>query len=113
VTDGVYVAIGYDLANTILIQTTEGHVVVDVSMNPVIAERVRADLEAEVGKAPIHTIIYTHSHVVSETMWQDYWRHVTPHDAPTMMPPDEGSPCVLHGGRITWAAPGRGGRMGP
>lgn len=72
VTDGVYVAIGYDLANTILIQTTEGHVVVDVSMNPVIAERVRADLEAEVGKAPIHTIIYTHSHVVSETMWQDY-----------------------------------------
>ncbi len=63
VTPGVFVAIGYDLANTILIQTPAGHVVVDVSMNPSRATLVRKDLEAAAGKAPIHTIIYTHSHV--------------------------------------------------
>jgi hypothetical protein len=65
VTDGIYVAIGYDLANTILIKTEEGHVVVDVAMNPERATRMRNDLEAVAGKAPIHSIIYTHSHVVS------------------------------------------------
>ena len=36
---------------------------VDVSMNPERAARVRRDLEAVVGKAFIHSIIYTHSHV--------------------------------------------------
>lgn len=64
VTEGVFVAIGYDLANTILIQTAEGHVVVDVAMNPERASRMRAALEAVAGKAPIHSIVYTHSHVV-------------------------------------------------
>lgn len=69
-TDGIYVAIGYDLANTILIQTEEGHVVVDVAMNPMIAREMRADLEAVAGKAPIHSIIYTHSHVVRRSRRQ-------------------------------------------
>ena len=32
-------------------------------MNPERARRVRRDLEAAAGKAPIHSIIYTHSHV--------------------------------------------------
>lgn len=63
VTDGVFVAVGYDLANTILIRTAEGHVVVDVAMNPERASRMRAALEAAAGKAPIHSIVYTHSHV--------------------------------------------------
>lgn len=36
---------------------------VDVSMNPERAARVRRDLEAVAGKAFIHSIIYTHSHV--------------------------------------------------
>ena len=65
VAPGVFVALAYDLANTILIQTEEGHVVVDVAMNPERAGRIRRDLEAVAGKAPIHSIIYTHSHVVS------------------------------------------------
>lgn len=64
VTEGVFVAIGYDLANTILIRTAEGHVVVDVAMNPKRASRMREALEAVAGKAPIHSIVYTHSHVV-------------------------------------------------
>ena len=61
--DRVYLAIGYDLANTILIKTSEGNVVIDVSMNPKRARQVRDDLEAQAGKDFIHTIIYTHSHV--------------------------------------------------
>ena len=61
--DRVYLAIGYDLANTILIKTSEGSIVVDVSMNPTRARQVRDDLEARAGKDFIHTIIYTHSHV--------------------------------------------------
>ena len=63
VKDRVYLAIGYDLANTILIKTSEGHIVVDVSMNPKRAKTVREELEAKAGKDFIHTIIYTHSHV--------------------------------------------------
>ncbi len=62
--EDVFVAIGYDLANTILIRTSEGHVVVDVGMNPGRARPMRAALEAAAGKAPIHSIIYTHSHAV-------------------------------------------------
>jgi uncharacterized membrane protein YgcG len=34
VTDDVFVAVGFDLANTILVRTSEGHVVIDVAMNP-------------------------------------------------------------------------------
>lgn len=64
VTEGVFVAIGYDLANTILVQTEEGHVVVDVAMNPERAQAMRTALEERAGRAPIHSIIYTHSHVV-------------------------------------------------
>lgn len=63
-TEDVFVAIGYDLANTILIRTAEGHVVVDVAMSPGRARPMRAALEEKAGKAPIHSIIYTHSHVV-------------------------------------------------
>jgi len=65
VTDDIYVAIGFDLANTILIKTSAGHVVVDVAMNPDRASKMRAALEEVAGKDYIHTIIYTHSHVVS------------------------------------------------
>lgn len=64
VTDGVWVAIGYDLANSILVETSEGHVVIDVAMNPVRSKTMREALEAEVGKGHVHTVIYTHSHVV-------------------------------------------------
>lgn len=58
----VYVAVGYDLANTILIRTPEGNVVVDVSMSPKRAKEVRAALE-EKAPGPVKAIIYTHSHI--------------------------------------------------
>jgi alkyl sulfatase BDS1-like metallo-beta-lactamase superfamily hydrolase len=59
---GLFVAIGYDLANTILLKTSEGNVVVDVSMSPARAGIVR---QALLARAPGRTraIIYTHSHI--------------------------------------------------
>ncbi len=58
----VFLAIGYDLANTILIRTDAGNVVVDVSMSPVRAREVRAALTA-VAPGRTVAVIYTHSHI--------------------------------------------------
>lgn len=62
VAPGVHVAIGFDLANTVLIETSAGHVVVDAGMSPVTAAATKAALLA---KAPgkIAALIYTHSHL--------------------------------------------------
>lgn len=62
-TDTVWVAVGYDLANTILIKTSAGHVIVDVAMSPAKARVIRRALIEAAGDAPVHTIIYTHSHI--------------------------------------------------
>ena len=62
VTDGVFVAIGYDLANTILVQTDAGNVVIDVSISPAAATRVKAALN-ERAPGPTKAIIFTHSHI--------------------------------------------------
>lgn len=60
--DRIFAAIGYDLANTILIHTDAGNVVVDVGMSPTRArEAKRALTEASPGKTL--AIIYTHSHI--------------------------------------------------
>ena len=64
VTDSVWVATGYDLANTILIKTSEGHVIVDVAMSPTKARIIKEALYAAVGADKVHTIVYTHSHMV-------------------------------------------------
>lgn len=58
----LFVAIGYDLANTILLRTDAGNVVIDVSMSPTRAAEVRAALMA-VAPGPTRAIIYTHSHI--------------------------------------------------
>lgn len=62
ITDRVFLAIGFDLASTILVRTAAGNVVVDVGMSPARAAPVReALLRASPG--PIAAIIYTHSHI--------------------------------------------------
>ena len=60
--EGVFVAIGYDLANTIVVQTSEGNIVIDPAMSPLRAREVRDAMRAH---APGKTaaIIYTHSHI--------------------------------------------------
>ena len=62
ITDGVWAAVGHDLANTIVIQTPDGNVVIDVGSEPERAARTR---DALLEKAPGKTlaIIYTHSHI--------------------------------------------------
>ena len=63
ISEHVWAAIGFDLANTILINTPEGNVIVDVSTCPAKARKVRAALEAQAPKAPVIAVIYTHSHI--------------------------------------------------
>ena len=62
VVPGVWVALAFDLANTILVETTAGNVIIDPGMSPHRAAPVKAALLA---KAPGATraIIYTHSHI--------------------------------------------------
>jgi alkyl sulfatase BDS1-like metallo-beta-lactamase superfamily hydrolase len=58
----ILVAVGYDLANTILIRTNDGHVVVDVGMSPARAKEAREALLA-LAPGPVRAVVYTHSHI--------------------------------------------------
>jgi len=62
VSENVWMARGYDLANTFLIQTSEGNVIVDVASCPSRAEPQKEALLAA-APGPIKAIIYTHSHL--------------------------------------------------
>jgi len=63
ISEHVWAAIGYDLANEILIHTPAGTVVIDPLMSPQRGEPARRDLLARVPKGPVKAIIYTHSHI--------------------------------------------------
>jgi len=63
VTDRVWVAIGYDLANVVLIHTDEGNVIVDTTMSPARAEKVKKAFSEKAPRGPVRAIIYTHSHI--------------------------------------------------
>jgi len=61
VTDGVYVAIGYGLANSILLEGQDGVVIVDVMESVEAAIPVKNAFE-NITTKPIKAIIYTHYH---------------------------------------------------
>ncbi|HET7295285.1 MAG TPA: MBL fold metallo-hydrolase, partial [Vicinamibacteria bacterium] len=61
VTDGVYVAVGYSMANSILIVGDGGNIIVDTTSKLDDAQAVRAEF-AKISGAPVSAIIYTHSH---------------------------------------------------
>lgn len=61
VTDGVYVAIGYGIANSILLVGDDGVIVVD-TMETVEAAREVFAAFREVTDKPVKALIYTHSH---------------------------------------------------
>jgi glyoxylase-like metal-dependent hydrolase (beta-lactamase superfamily II) len=61
VTDGVYVAVGYSMANAILIVGDGGNIIVDTTTKLDDAQAVRAEF-AKISRAPVRAIIYTHSH---------------------------------------------------
>ncbi|MCO4768602.1 MAG: MBL fold metallo-hydrolase [Deltaproteobacteria bacterium] len=62
VAEGVWAAVGYDLANTILVQTADGNVVIDAGMSPSRSAVSRAAL-LEKAPGPTAAIVYTHSHI--------------------------------------------------
>ncbi|NPV63781.1 MAG: MBL fold metallo-hydrolase [Methanotrichaceae archaeon] len=66
VTDGVYVAVGYGRANPVLIEGTDGLIVVDPGESITSAKMVKAaynkHLDDIFSKKPVKAIIYTHYH---------------------------------------------------
>jgi alkyl sulfatase BDS1-like metallo-beta-lactamase superfamily hydrolase len=63
ISEHVWVALGFDLANEIIIQTAEGIVIVDSLMNLERAAAARKELLKNVPGGSVKAIIYTHSHI--------------------------------------------------
>lgn len=63
VSERVWVALGFDLANVVLIHTQEGNIIVDAGMSPAKAREIKTALEKEAPSAPVRALIYTHSHI--------------------------------------------------
>jgi mRNA degradation ribonuclease J1/J2 len=61
VADGVYVAVGYSMANVTLIVGEGGTIIVDTTSRVDHAQAVKAEF-AKISSAPVRAIIYTHSH---------------------------------------------------
>ena len=61
VTDGVHVAVGYALANSILIEGEKTNVIIDTTGTEETAREVK-DLFDAINPNPVETIIYTHNH---------------------------------------------------
>src|SRR5579885_3020669 len=61
VTDGVYDAVGFSAANSILLEGTDGVVIVDTTISSEDARAVLAEFRKITDK-PVRAIIYTHSH---------------------------------------------------
>jgi alkyl sulfatase BDS1-like metallo-beta-lactamase superfamily hydrolase len=61
VTDGVHVAVGYGLANSILIEGTDGVIIVDTMESLETAAAVKAAFD-RITRKPVRAIIYTHNH---------------------------------------------------
>ncbi len=61
-TPNLFVAVGFDLANTIVLHTSDGNVVVDAMMSPERAELAKAEL-AKVAPGPTKALVFTHSHI--------------------------------------------------
>lgn len=61
VTDGVHVAIGFGIANSILIEGEDAAIVVDVMESLEAAERIAERFRAITDK-PVKALVYTHSH---------------------------------------------------
>ena len=61
VTDGVWVAVGFSDANSVLIEGEGGSIVVDTTSDEEEAKQVKAEF-GKLSRAPVRAIIYTHSH---------------------------------------------------
>ena len=66
VTEDVYVAIGYGLANSILIVGNNSNIIIDTTEDPELGKQINKEFK-KISNLPNEAIIYTHSHV-------DHWR---------------------------------------
>lgn len=61
VTEGVHVAVGFGLANSVLIEGKGGNIIVDCMESDGAAAKVKAAFE-KISSQPVKAIIYTHNH---------------------------------------------------
>lgn len=61
VTENIHVAMGYGLANSILIEGEQGNIIVDCMESNEAAQRVKNEFE-QISTKPTKAIIYTHNH---------------------------------------------------
>lgn len=61
VVEGIHVAVGFGLANSILIEGDEGNIIVDCMESNEAAARVKKEFNA-INNHPVRAIIYTHNH---------------------------------------------------
>ncbi len=61
VTEGVHVAVGFGLANSILIEGSHGLIIVDTMESALAAKNVKAEFDKITDK-PVKAIVYSHSH---------------------------------------------------
>lgn len=61
VIEGIHVAIGFGLANSILIEGENGNIIVDCTESNEVAEKVKVEFN-KISTKPITAIIYTHNH---------------------------------------------------
>ncbi len=61
VMDGVYVAIGFGIANSVLIEGDDGVIIVDTLGSAEAAQEVKAEFD-KITTKPVKAIIYTHNH---------------------------------------------------
>ena len=61
VTDGVHVAVGYALANSILVEGEKTNIIIDTTGSEETATEVK-DMFDAINSNPVETIIYTHNH---------------------------------------------------
>lgn len=61
VTEGVYVAVGYALGNSILVEGDDGVIIIDTTEGTDAAREIKAEFDRLTTK-PVRAIIYTHSH---------------------------------------------------
>ena len=61
VTEGIYVAVGFGLANSILIEGENGNIIVDCMESNEAANKVKTEFR-KINEKPVRAIIYTHNH---------------------------------------------------
>ena len=62
VSETIHVAIGYALANVIMIEGDDGLIIVDTTESVAAAQQIKAEFD-KISNKPVKAIVYTHSHV--------------------------------------------------